>query len=55
MGKQKFDPGQIYNMDETGCSTVQTLKKVLALRGQKHVSQLYKTLDLLIYCQSFIG
>ena len=26
MGKHKFDSGQIYNMDETGCSTVQTLK-----------------------------
>ena len=41
MGKYKFDPGQIYNMDETGCSTVQTLKKVLARRGQKQVSQLH--------------
>ena len=41
MGKHKFDPGQIYNIDETGCTTVQTLKKVLARRGQKQVSQLH--------------
>ena len=39
MGKHKFDPGQIHNMDETDCSAMQTLKKVLARHGQKQVSQ----------------
>ena len=39
--KYKFHPGQIYNTDETGWSIVQTLKQVIARRGQKRVSQLY--------------
>ena len=29
MEKHKFNPGQIYNMDETGCTTVQSPKKFL--------------------------
>jgi len=38
MEKYKFDPAHIYNMDETGCFTVQTPKKVLAQKGTRQVS-----------------
>ena len=55
MEKYKFDPGQIYNMDETGCSTVQTPKKVFPRRGQKEVSQLYQIIDLFICGQNLYG
>ena len=37
MEKYQFDPGNIFNMDETGCFTVQVPKKVLAQQGVKQV------------------
>ena len=35
MEKYQFDPGNIFNMDKTGCFTVQVPKKVLAQQGVK--------------------
>ena len=37
MEKYQFDPGNIFNMDETGCFTVQVPKKILAQQGVKQV------------------
>lgn len=37
MSKHKFPPNRIYNMDETGISTVQKPGKILAPQGQKQV------------------
>lgn len=37
MGKYEFAPSRIYNIDETGVTTVQKPKKIVAPRGQKQV------------------
>ena len=37
MEKYQFDSGNIFNMDETGCFTVQVPKKFLAQQGVKQV------------------
>lgn len=37
--KYKFEPHMIWNVDETGCSTVTNPPKVLAVRGAKQVGQ----------------
>lgn len=39
-GKYKFEPSQIYNVDETGISTVQEPEKILAKKGQKRVGSI---------------
>ncbi|XP_018357454.1 PREDICTED: uncharacterized protein LOC108757511 [Trachymyrmex cornetzi] len=39
MTKYKFPPHLIFNLDETGCSTVTTPPKVIAQRGTKQVGQ----------------
>lgn len=39
LGKYKFEPHLIWNLDETGCPTVTNPPKVLALRGSKQVGQ----------------
>ena len=38
--KYEFCPHRIYNMDETGCTTVQKPKQVLSKRGQKQVGKM---------------
>ena len=40
MDKYKFPPDRIYNMDETGCTTVQKPKQVIAQQGQKQVGSI---------------
>ena len=40
MMKYKFGPEDIYNADETACTTVQTPYKVLALKGTKQVGSI---------------
>ena len=37
MDKYKFEPKDIFNVDESGCHTVQTPGKVVTARGQKQV------------------
>lgn len=37
--RHRFGPESIYNIDETGLSTVQRTQKVIALRGTKQVGQ----------------
>ncbi|XP_039752852.1 uncharacterized protein LOC120628493 [Pararge aegeria] len=37
MSKYHFPPSQIYNMDETGVTTVQDTEKIIAPRGQKRI------------------
>lgn len=37
MTKHNFSPSQIYNMDETGVTTVQETEKIIAPKGQKRV------------------
>jgi hypothetical protein len=37
MEKFKFTPNNIYNMDETGITTVQDTNKILAAKGQKRI------------------
>ena len=38
--KHEFGPAQIYNLDESGISTVQTPYKVIASNGIKQVEQI---------------
>lgn len=40
MDKYKFCPTQIYNMDETGITTVQDPGNIIALKGQKHIGSI---------------
>lgn len=40
MKKNAFLPDRIFNMDETGCTTVQKPKQVLARQGQKQVGSI---------------
>lgn len=40
MGKYKFPPNRIYNIDESGLSTVQKPGRILAQKGQKQVGKL---------------
>ncbi|CAH2105821.1 unnamed protein product [Euphydryas editha] len=39
MDRYNFEPQQIYNIDETGLTTVHKLKKIVACRGLKQVSK----------------
>jgi len=41
--KYKFPPNWIYNVDESGLSTVQKPGRILARKGQKQVSKLTST------------
>lgn len=38
--EKKFDPDSIYNLNETGVTTVQNIPKVLDARGLKQVGQI---------------
>uniref|UniRef100_A0A1B0CX45 HTH CENPB-type domain-containing protein n=1 Tax=Lutzomyia longipalpis TaxID=7200 RepID=A0A1B0CX45_LUTLO len=38
--KYSFDPGCVYNMDETAITTVQVPSKVVSHRGEKHVGRI---------------
>lgn len=40
MDKYKFEPQDIYNLDETGCTTVQNPSKVVTAKGTKQVGSL---------------
>ena len=40
MDKYKFAPKDIFNVDESGCQTVQTPGKVVTARGQKQVGSI---------------
>jgi hypothetical protein len=40
MGKHMFRPECIWNIDETGCSTVQTPQRQLAKKGEKRVGSI---------------
>ncbi|BES91111.1 DDE [Nesidiocoris tenuis] len=40
LGKYKFEPQDIYNMDETGVTTVQTPDRVVARKGFKQVGRI---------------
>ena len=40
MDRYKFTPNDIWNVDETGVSTVQKPNKVVALKGVKHVGSI---------------
>ena len=38
--RHEFQPNQIYNVDKTGCTTVQTTKAVVTATGQKQVGSI---------------
>lgn len=40
LGSKKYGPESVYNLDETGITTVQNVPKVLATRGMKQVGQI---------------
>jgi len=40
MERYKFTPNRIYNMDETGCTTIQKPKQVVAAQGCKQVGSI---------------
>ena len=40
MKKYKFDPSRIYNVDETGITTVHKPPKVIASKGEKQIGQI---------------
>lgn len=59
MSKTSFSPQDIYNIDETGITTVQETEKVLATKGQKRVGSLTswergRTITV-ICCMSAVG
>ena len=37
LSRHKYGPEQIWNLDETGCTTVQKPRKILAVKGTKQV------------------
>ena len=59
MDRHAFQPSQIYNVDETGCTTVQTPKAVVAATGQIQVGSITSgergTLVTVVYAISAIG
>ena len=40
MDKHKFSPSDIYNVDETGCTTVQNPAAVVTKKGKKQVGEI---------------
>lgn len=59
LNRYNFGPGDIYNMDETGITTVQKSNKIVARRGFKQVGRITSaergTLVTLAFAVSALG
>ena len=57
--RHKYRPNQIWNVDETGCTTVHTPKAVVAATGQKQVGSITSaergTVETIVYAISTTG